>query len=325
MTEATKATRKLSNFNFDYDGAAVALVGPSVGGAANGRTTLLTKSLKDITEEEVSKAAEVTVTMSMVDFLCKFYSLWYEDAIVLAAIFGYQDIEDAYSFQESSNDYEKYLQEKVDAVQIMKSLVMDKGVDEIQKAIGSLSPKDYLSVLKVQEQFEKNYEAAVQKAASCKKASVEIAEELAVVKATKSPSVEINEDGDNMSEFVTKAVHDTAVEQAIQKAKDEVGVELQKAKDELKTLKEEKLQAVAKARKEAVAAVEEDEAVAAELLKSLEAVSDEAFEVVIKSLKAKEEKLDDSELFVQKSKQVTSKEADSLALVGDLINKSKKQ
>lgn len=55
MTVEVQVKRKLSDFNFEVEGSHVALVGPEVGGAANGFTTLLTKSTKDITQEDVEK------------------------------------------------------------------------------------------------------------------------------------------------------------------------------------------------------------------------------------------------------------------------------
>lgn len=314
------AKRRLSNFNFESEGSHIALVHKDQGGPANGHDyALICKSTKDIKEADLEKAAEVTVTMSMVDFLCKFYNLWYEDAIVLAAIFGYQDIEEAYSFSESAEDYEEYLQEKVDAVQIMKSLVMDKDVAEIAKAIGKLPAKDYLTILKCQEVFEKNYEQAVEKAASYKKASVENAEELAVEKSTKSPSVENNKNGDDMSEFVTKAVHEAAVQEAVEKAKGEFQVELQKALDKVAEFEKAQKEAVEKSRKEAIAEVESDAEAAEELFKSLSALNDEAFAVVIKSMKAKEEKLDQSDLFVKKSKTVEAEKTSEEDLTAKLL------
>ena len=51
-----QAKRKLTGFNFDHEGAHVALVGPVVGGAANQWTTLLTKSTDDITQEQVEES-----------------------------------------------------------------------------------------------------------------------------------------------------------------------------------------------------------------------------------------------------------------------------
>lgn len=303
MTKAIKATRKLSNFNFDFEGAAVALVGPAVGGAANGHTTILTKSLEGITEEQVDKATEVQVTMNIVDFLCKFYHIWYEDALVLATAFGY-DVGDAgYSFDESAADYDRYIQEKVDAIQVMKSLVLDKEVDDIKKAVAELSAEDYLLILKAQEQFEKNFEAATLKVEAIKKSSGIPAKGVSVSEDTKPPSVEIQkQEEDSMSEFITKAAHEEAVSKAVEIALAPVQEELQKAKDKLAEIEQEKAESVAKARKAAIAEVEKDEASAEALYKSLEAVSDESFAVIVKSLKAKEEKLEDSDLFKQKSK-----------------------
>lgn len=77
---------------------------------------------------------------------------------------------------------------------------------------------------------------------------------------------------------------------------------LQKALEQVESFKAEKQEAVAKSRKEALAAVEKDAEKAEELFKSLESLADEAFDVVIKSLKAKEEVVENSDLFVQKSK-----------------------
>lgn len=54
-----KAKRKLSDFNFDFGSAHVALVGPAVGGPANGYTCLMQKSLNPNEEsmEMIEKAA----------------------------------------------------------------------------------------------------------------------------------------------------------------------------------------------------------------------------------------------------------------------------
>lgn len=77
---------------------------------------------------------------------------------------------------------------------------------------------------------------------------------------------------------------------------------LQKALEQVAAFQAEKQEAVAKARKDAIASVEKDEAKAEELFKSLESLAQEAFDVVIKSLKAKDAVVEDSDLFKQKSK-----------------------
>jgi superfamily II DNA helicase RecQ len=231
--------------------------------------------------------------MDMVDFLCKFFGLWYEDAIVLAAIFGYQDVDEAYSFEDSAKEYDEYLQSRVDAVNIMKSLVLDKEVDEIKKSIGSLSAKEYLQILKVQEVFEKNFEAV---STRLKKSSPSKEEGVTAAKAVISPSVEINKKEDSMSEFISKAAYEAELAKAVEAATGELKVELQKARDEIAKHKEEKQEAVSKARKAVIADVEKDEAAAEELYKSLESASDELFDSMIKVLKKKAGQLEESDL-----------------------------
>jgi hypothetical protein len=305
MTEKIKAKRKLSDFNFDYEGAAVALVGPSVGGAANGHTTLLTKSLKDVTEEEVSKASEVQVTLNIVDFLTRFFNLWYEDAIVLAMIFGYEtDAFDSSSHMDYMDEYEENIKERASAFKVMKSVVLDKDQDEIKKSVGELSPQDYLKILEVQQIFEKNFENATAKAVALKKSSGKPAEGVTVTlkSVTPSPSVDIKKEEDLMSEFISKAALEAAITKAVEDALAPVQEELKKAKEQIAEADKAKAEAVSKSRKEAIAVVEKDVAKAEELFKALETTPQEAFDVVLKSLKEKEEKVESSDLFVQKSK-----------------------
>ena len=89
---------------------------------------------------------------------------------------------------------------------------------------------------------------------------------------------------------------------AIEKALAPVQEELKKAKEQLEVVEKAKKEAVVKARQEAIASVEKDAAKAEELFKSLEALPDEAFDTVIKALAAKDAVVEDSDLFVQKSK-----------------------
>lgn len=114
------------------------------------------------------------------------------------------------------------------------------------------------------------------------------------------PKKESNEE--QMQEEIQKAV-DAAEAVLKAKHKEELGakeVELQKALEEIEQYKQEKKEAVAKARKEAIAAVEKDAAEAESLFKSLESLADEAFDVVLKSLKKQKDKLEESDLFVEK-------------------------
>lgn len=293
MTE--KAKRRLSNFNFEDEGSHVALVGPSVGGAANSWTTLITKSTNNITEDQVNKATMVTVELTIHEFLSKFFDMWYDDAEVLARIMGFDTSPDDEA--DSVDWWDAYIEDRVSAVTIMKSLVLDKSEEEVNKAIASLKPEDLIELLEVQKQFEQNLSSP---------------EGVKLLKGTNTSSVEkSNNKGTKMTEFVTKAVHEAEILKAASEAVAAKEVELQKALEQITAFQAEKKEVIAKARAAAISEVEKDEKAAEALLKSLEAVSDESFEVVIKSLKAKEEKLEDSDLFVKKSKNTEVEEPES--------------
>lgn len=323
-----KAKRRLSDFNFEKEGAHIALVHKDQGGPANGVDyALITKATSDISTKELEKATEVQVTMNIVDFLCKFFCLWYDDALVLAMAMGY-DVGDAgYSFVEAAEQSEAYLQERVEAINIMKSVVVD--VEDVHKAVASLSPKDYLAILKAQEVFEKNFDNATQKAEVIKKSSGIPAKGVIAEKSALSPSVEINNklEDDNLSEFISKAVHEEtvtkAVEEAIEKAVAPLKEELQKAQDLLKAVEVEKQEAVKKARKDAIATVEKDAEKAEKLFKSLEAVDQDSFDNVIETLKAKDEVVEGSDLFVKKSKDVTDETKEPVSFKSFLPTKNK--
>lgn len=83
---------------------------------------------------------------------------------------------------------------------------------------------------------------------------------------------------------------------------------LQKALTKLAEIEKAQKEVVEKSRKEAIAAVEADKAKAEELFKSLESLSEEAFASVIKALGEKNKQVEESDLFVQKSKQMEVEE-----------------
>lgn len=103
-----------------------------------------------------------------------------------------------------------------------------------------------------------------------------------------------------LQEEIQKAV--LAAETILKAQVAEKEVELQKALEQVQSFKAEKQEAITKSRQAAVALVEKDAAKAEELFKSLEPLADEAFDTVIKALQAKDAVVEDSDLFVQKSK-----------------------
>lgn len=125
----TKAKRILRKMSFEGVGSSVALVGQSQGGPANGITTLVTKSTqkpedqKGVSEEEIiQKAADdVSVNMSIMDFLVQYLDLWYDDAEIVAALLGFSKEEVNNSFNESLDSYADYIESKIDNIKLNKS------------------------------------------------------------------------------------------------------------------------------------------------------------------------------------------------------------
>jgi hypothetical protein len=293
-----KAVRKLTNINFESEGSAVALVGKAQGGPANGRETLIFKSLNTnvIEDQDIEKASQVTVTMNIVDYLYRFFDLWYEYAEVRARVFGYDTTPD--EVEADGDWWDNYIQEKVDAVTIIKSLVLDKDADQIKKAVAELSPEDYLKVIKSQEIFEKNIDKA---SASINKSSVK--EGVIEPEGSKTPSVDKIYKEESMTDFISKSALESVVLEAVTKAVAVEKAKLDEAQEIIKQYKEEKKATVEKARKASIAEVEKEAEAAEALFKSLESVDDTTFDSVIKALKKKDEQLATSEILKETGSQ----------------------
>lgn len=156
MSDDRKAKRRLSKFNFEASGARVSLVGPLVGGPANDYEVLVTKSTKDISRTDylksIIKAADVQVTLSMEDFLEKFFGMWSRDAAALAVLLGYEvDVSDEYVCCESA---QATIDNKLEGIDLLKSL--HKGDDFFK-----LELADQKIILKAQEAFEKGLSSEV--------------------------------------------------------------------------------------------------------------------------------------------------------------------
>ena len=217
---ALPAKRRLLKFNFEEEGAHVALVSKG----ANGVPLLIAKSVNNLPSVsdyvKVQKALEqITVTLSMEEFLRKFFDMWYDDAETLVKLLGMQTEHEYWKEQnpELMKDSD-WLEEKVSKFQLMKSLhentVSNVDADDfieilalqetIEKALLEHNPQgdplvETINVEKAQfEQLEKNAnekEVAVAKAAQLetevaieKAAKEALQEELNVIKAAKEAS-----------------------------------------------------------------------------------------------------------------------------------------
>jgi hypothetical protein len=253
MTEKLKAIRKLSNIDFSKEGAAISLVGPIVGGAANGKKTLIMKSLS---QTAIQKMQQIQVTMEVPDFLQKFFGLWYEDAQVLAALLGYvEPTEDPKEVDPEDSYWKTYVEEKLAAFTVLKSL---KDSGNISKALVALSEEDYLKVFETQSQIEPLF------------SQVEVVKQK-LIKENKMPqTIETVEKG--LFESVQKQLSDT---QTL----------LEKANSIIAAAEEAKKELIQKSRLDKVTAVVASTELSSVLFKALGLVEkDEDFEAVVKAL-----------------------------------------
>lgn len=248
----SKAKKRLKNFDFSGENHAVALVHEMQGGAANGSKTL------------IMKAADVTVELTMAEFLNKFFGLWYGDAQFLARMFGYSD--------EMKSSYEDdYLEGKVTLMKSFRGeFLKNQNIElpeEVIEVIAKLAEKSNIKIT----------DLVVEKNASG------VSEPVSENKETP------NEVDDPMSEKIDKSVVEQMIAEEIQKAaqaaqeKDSQIEELQKS---LKALEDEKVevrkaQFIEKAKEYEVLGVEDFESFGVALMKMS---GDKSMEAVIATL-----------------------------------------
>ena len=318
-TVKTKAKRKISKFNFEAEGSAVALVSASQGGAANSFKTLVIKSADKFSKEFIEKAQKVQVTMEFDDFLQKFFDMWKEDAKILTSILGFGD-EGMDSESESddlgvyNDDYfygwfdEKlaeegatyrspteedklaWLEYRKQGITLVKSLAE---TDNKLEMLAALSEKDYWSVINEQKLFEK---ALKQKDLSGGEPTTPVVETGKISKKAK-PAVHKQEENQMSGTNPETNVEDAV---ALKKALDDQKVELQKAKEEIELFKAKEKEAVEKAREAEVVAAVVDVDAAAKLFKAVKDLDAEAFKDVVDVVKALTAKVDESEMFKEK-------------------------
>lgn len=348
-----KVTRKIKKFDFSDENATVSLVGESVGGSANGWQTLITKSDKKYSEEFLQKASQITVTMSINEYLQRFFGIYCSmDAELLARSLGFvtegmdkavveqqEEMLDANEPPEMPNcwesepgdtEYEKWINYKLQSIQVMKSLFE---ADNIEKAILDLSEEDYLQVLQDQEIVEKAF-VEIDKACAgkgkkpVKKNSTANAEDTStnvdVEKVEGNTSVVKNKNKGNKP--MTKEVQ--TIEQQveviakaqfdeIQKALEDQKVELQKALDLVKQYETEKKEAIAKSRKEQISKACGKHAEV--IFKAVGECEEETFVEVVKALAEMQGLIEKSALFKEQGASVSDGEVNEESSLAKVI------
>ena len=299
----TKPKRTLKNIDFSKEDSHIALVGPAVGGPANGADYALVMKAVDFSEEAIAKMQSIKVTMSVPDFLRKFFHLYYEDADVLARLMGYVPPEPTETNELES--YEDWIQTKLEAFEILKSLYKS---EDVLAELSTLNEKEYMSLLLDQEKIEKalkkydkDSKAAAKPKARVKDASPASEEKKEEASASGSkPIVEKSMTKTIEAEVTVDMVEKSALE-SVQKSLDETMAELQKARDEVNTFRKERAEAIRKSRLDALKVAVKDEAKAEVLFKAVGLIeAQEDFDAVVKVLAEMNDAVTKSALFEEK-------------------------
>ena len=318
MTDKVKAKRKLTDITFEHEGAHLALVHKVQGGAASGYKTLVMKSVDNRSPEFIEKASQVKVTLSLPDFLEKFFHVWGEDAELLATLFGYEPSEDdseEYSTQSfwswyrekamehgavdswgdpitrpTSEDRKEWVEDQLQGIEILKSATLAKGSADF---INSLTEEQYLNLLKDQQFIEKSFKLQEVKKDLDGESGGKPTKGVNP-KQTKASKADTQEK-EMTQETIEKAQYD-AKEVELQKAL----ADIQKAKEEIELFKAKEKEAVEKAREAEVVAAVVDVDASAKLFKAVKDLDAEAFKDVVDVVKALTAKVDESEMFKEK-------------------------
>lgn len=280
----TNAKRRITSIDFSKEGAHVALVSKTInGGPANQYDVLLTKGMQDISEDVLQKAAEVRVELSFVDFLRKFFDMYYSEAEALARFLGYEISDE----DVTPMTHEQYIDSQIENMTLLKSANKSADLNVFLKELGA---EETVQLLEVQSKLEKAF-----------------GEQPNVLEDNPDNNqLEENSDMHDIEEIMKSAEGQAFLAAELEKAKDEGRAEIQTQLDEavadlekaLNTIDEhekQKAEAEAALRKSRLSEVVGEDEVE-ELFKSIGGLEDEAFETVLKSFESKTKAMDESDL-----------------------------
>lgn len=304
-TTNTKKKRILKDINFDSETSHIALVGPAVGGPANGQDFALIMKSLNFSKETIEKMQQVRVTLELPDFLRKFFGMYYEDAEVLARVLGYEPPEPDLNYD--GDWYQKYIDDRVSSIEIMKQF-KDKNQTEI---LSSVKENDYLAILEIQQEFEKGLDI-VKEVVKESKADDESEKDTSIVKEVgNKKEVSTSNNNQELENSMTEKVEmvEKSVLVTLEKALEETKTELQKAKDTIAKFEQKEKELIRKSRMDKLVAAVKDKAKAETLFKAVGLVeSDEDFETVVKSLAEMTASVDKSDLMKEQGASGESQE-----------------
>jgi hypothetical protein len=283
MTQVRKAKRKLSDIDFNTEGAHIAITHKSQGYSANGKPKALI--MKARSQEFVQKVQQIQVTLDTPEFLRRFYDMWWDDAESLARLFGYvPEKKEPYDYWE---DEEKYLAEKIEGYVVIKSL---KDSDNIAKSIAELSEDDLLKVLESQSKIEPLMKAKE----DTSRIGTEVSKDevsTSVVKQAQKGKSGMTEKTKQEQKVEVEMIEKSAFE-ALQKSLEDQKVALEKATATIAKYEAEKREAVVKAKTAALEAVVDAAHLEIVAKAALALEDDKDFESLVAVFKAQKEALE---------------------------------
>ena len=300
MTAKTvKTKRVLKNIDFSKDKSHIALTSTAQGGPCSGADYALVLKSSNFSQETIEKIQQIQVTMELPDFLRKFFSVYYEDAEVLARMMGYVTPEKE---PEEYTDtwYEDYIQSKLDSFTILKSL---KESDNVASVLATLDEKQYLLMLTDQATLEKALNKESELVALATESdnsthdSVEKSVEVSTSKSTKSKETLMTKQVENSAEMVEKSLMVT-----LQKALDDQAVELRKALETIAVHQKEKQEQIQKSKTAQFTAVIKDEKLQAPIVKAaLSLESEDDFVAFLAAITSMQTNIETTQGFIEKS------------------------
>lgn len=284
-----KPKRKLKNIDFSDDTSHIALVSKKQGGPANGADySLILKNVDSPSPEFIQKMQAIQVTLSIPDFLEKFFYIWNEEDVdFLAQLLGYVEPPENEQM-EAQDEYNKWIEDRFQSFSIIKSL---HEAENLPEALSHLTEQDYLDVLNDQVVIEKALKEFDKQKSDTSAKNVE-----KQVGASASKQVKKNKE----KQMATPEMVEKAELVAVEKALSDQKVALEKALAQVKAYEEEKKQAIVKSKTDAVKAVVKDEKQADLIVKAALALeAQEDFDALVEVFKSMNALIEKSALFTE--------------------------
>lgn len=309
-TQRPSAKKVLKNIDFSDPSSHIALVGPAIGGPANGADyALVMKAVESFSPQTIEKMQKIKVTLSVPEFLERFFHLYGSDAQVLARMMGYVP-EEPEEIDYDEDWYENMIQDRLASFEVMKSM-KDGNVAE---TLSKLDEKQYLKLLRDQSKLEKAFrqldriaKKSTEATASVGDTSTQLVENTDVEAIASETELEKSMSTNNDSQNV-EMVEKSALVQAETKVS-ELLEQITKANERIAAFEAQAAESIRKARFEKVKAVVKDEAKAEVLFKALNLVEkEEDFEAALKPLADMQSAIEKSAMFEEQGAAVETNE-----------------